>query len=181
MELTEAGRARSAADDSPDRETAESLPQLDPRDSAFAARRLAAAPLYPSDLLIGSLRTSGLSSLDRAARTAGVSFLEDLVGSGVVRDSAIIVGAVGLESVLGELVTAVATDADVRVRRPVALAAGEYSMPFRIIDAEESHVGELVLELADGEWYISDIQVDRLSIDGSARFVPGGDIPPTNW
>lgn len=181
MQLTEAGRARSASDEPPSREPAEELPVVDPRDSAFAAHRLAAAPLYPFDFVIGSLRASGLSSLDRAARFAALSFLGNLVGSGVIPDSSIMLGSAGLESVLGELVSAVGDGADVRVGRPVDLAAGEYSVPFRIIDAGESLVGELILEMADGEWYISDIQAGRLSIDGNARFVPGGDIPRINW
>ena len=181
MQLTEAGRARSASEQPPDRDAAEALPAIDPRDSAFAARRLVAAPLYPFDFLIGSLRTSGLSSLDRAARAAGLSFLETVVRGGAIPDGSILLGSAGLESVLGELISAVGADADIRVGRPVDLADGEYSVAFRVVDTDESFVGELILEMADGEWYISDIQAGRLSIDGSARFVPGGDIPRTNW
>ncbi len=181
MQLTEEGRARSASDEPSRREPAEELLEVDPRDSAFAALRLAAAPLYPSDFLIGSLRTSGLSSLDRAARSAGLSFLGTMVQSGAISDASIISGSIGLENVLDELVVVVGEVADIRVGRPVGLVAGERSVPFRIIDAEESFVGELILEMVDGEWYISDIQAGRLSIDGDVRFVPGGDTPRTSW
>jgi hypothetical protein len=181
MQLTEAGRARSTSEEPSDGETADALPAIDPRDSAFAARRLAAAPLYPFDFLIGSLRTSGLSSLDRAARSAGSSFLGTLVRSETIPDDSVMLGSAGLESVIGELISAVGPGTDIRIGRPVDLAAGEYSVPFRFIDNDESFVGELILEMADGEWYISDIQAARLSIDGSAQFVPGGDIPRTSW
>ncbi|MFW6313849.1 MAG: hypothetical protein ACOC2N_08195, partial [Spirochaetota bacterium] len=104
-----------------------------------------------------------------------------LFRDGGVSDASLSSGSVGLENVLGELASAVGVDAEVRVGRPVDLAAGEYSLSFRIVDADESLVGELILEMAGGEWYISDIQAGSLSIDENARFVPGGDIPRTNW
>ncbi|MFW5684802.1 MAG: hypothetical protein ACOC1I_08110, partial [Spirochaetota bacterium] len=87
MRLTPEGVARSDARSQRDADEGTPAPTrtLDPRDSALAGERLSAAPQYPVDEVIGSLRTSGLSQAERAARASARAMLAGLVKRGAVR------------------------------------------------------------------------------------------------
>ncbi|MFW5717163.1 MAG: hypothetical protein ACOC0E_06920 [Spirochaetota bacterium] len=158
---------------------------IDPRDTAFAGSRLAAAALYPNDFVLGSLRTSGLSRLEYDARRAAMRVLEQAVGSGGSAGSVPSTieerPGLGVRAAFERLVSE-AREADfVRVSRPAGLPTGELSFPFRFVAESDSWVGELVLEMSDGRWYTSDVQVHERGADRVETFVPGVDTPAANW
>ncbi len=150
---------------------------IDPRDEAFAAHRLAATPRYPADFVIGSLRTSGLSRLESAARAYAQGFLATLLEEGEPPEDAFLEPAPGTRAVVDDLVASALPPDGLRVGRPVMLAGGETSIPYRVLGAELSAHGEVILELADGQWYTSDIQVVTSSPGAEAQFDPARDSP----
>lgn len=175
MRLTPEGRERadSAAADRP------TLPPqtLDPRDSAFAAERRSVAAAVPIDPVIGELRTSGLSLAERAARDAATKIIGLAVRGAVDEQSAPDWSArFGLE----EIAAAALAEPIVRVGRPSALTDGELSVEFRILGDDEEIRGELVMEMAEGRWYTSGVQLVTLPrVSGSIE--PGIDAPGTVW
>lgn len=193
MRLTDAGRQRQAQppDDAPSQageaqasdddgvRAAEAPPDvaIDPRDEAFAAHRLAATPRYPSDFVIGSLGTTGLSRLERAAREHARAFLRTLLEDGAPAGDAFIEPAPGTLAVIDELVSTGLTADGVRVGRPVALPGGERSIAYRVHGATGSAHGEVILEMADGQWYTSDIQVVTSGPGADEPFDPALDSP----
>jgi hypothetical protein len=194
MELTEAGRERAerrqssgdggtgpAAAPPRDGRPSEPPPSLDPRDSAFAAHRLAAAALYPYDFRIGSLRTSGLSRTELSGRAAAVELLREAVEGDATPQELAPNASPGVHAALQALADSSLAAEDLRIGRPVRLSTGEYSVVFRFLGQAESWTGELVLEMADSGWYTSDIQVNTLGIDDVQPFVPGIDVPAADW
>ncbi|MFW5718254.1 MAG: hypothetical protein ACOC0E_12505 [Spirochaetota bacterium] len=176
------GESRSAAGSSADAEVRGADPiaadvAIDPRDEAFAAHRLAATPRYPADFVIGSLRTSGLARLESAARAYARSFLATLLKEGEPPEDAFLEPAPGARAVVDDLVASALPADGLRVGRPLVLAGGEMSVPYRVLGAELSAQGEVILELADGQWYTSDIQVVTSSPGVDAQFDPARDSP----
>lgn len=187
MQLTDAGRERRAttpaqggsAEQAGDGAGSAARPDvgIDPRDDAFAANRLAATPRYPSDFVIGSLGTNGLSRLELAAREYARDFLTTLLESGEPAEDAFLEPAPGTRAVVGDLVAAGLSADRVRVGRPAALPGGETSVPYRVMGGETAAHGEVVLEMADGRWYTSDIQVITSSPGPVGQFDPARDSP----
>jgi hypothetical protein len=209
MQLTEAGRERAGTTPPPARDGATATPPpadapdlaIDPRDAAFAAHRLSAAPRYPEDFVIGSLRTSGLSSTLLAAREHAALLLRSLLqdpelpadesageppsgqapnGEAAFEDLLLDPGP-GARSQLAEVLAAVdaldLTADRLRLGRPQPLTDEEVSVAFRVLGEAESLRGELILEMADGRWYTADIQVTRSSMGSARVFEPGLDRP----
>jgi hypothetical protein len=181
MRLTPEGTARRGDDGSQARlDGREPTRSVDAQDSAFAAERLSAAPFYPIDVVIGPLRTSGLSHSELAARSAARSVLASVLRTGDVPRDELLEGRLSVELQLEELAGSGLPPESVRVGRPESLATGEMSVAFRLAGAEQSWYGELILEMAEGRWYTSDVQAAVLSHDELAGFVPGLDSA-TPW
>ena len=172
MELTEAGRERAEQERAPG-DPIEAPPlQIDARDSAFAARRLETAPLYPVDYYLGSLRPSGLSAAEQAARLAAGVFLDEFVAGRAVPPGSLLDQSPGAIAELEELIVDLEERTGFRLGRPVVLPAGDVSVPFRLTSDSAGWTGELVLERADGEWYTSDVQVNRLREGDAGPYAP---------
>ena len=157
MELTDAGRERARPEpDAPAPRTVP-LPSLDPRDSAFAARRLEAAPVYPVDSRIGSLRLGGLAGPEQLAWEAALDLLEAIVAGDVTA------GADARRSVRAgiEAIASAASGDEprsVRLAAPIAGSEDEFLFAFRVLSPDVDVTGELVLETDASGWYIADIQ-----------------------
>ena len=177
MRLTDAGVQRTAP---APRAPTPSL-AIDPRDSAFAAHRLAAPALYPYDFRIGTLRTGGLSAAERSARTAARDIITRITTAGILPAAGPQGGAPGLRHLLEEFADDVVGFSTVRVGRSVPLGRSEYAVPFALLDRGQRWVGELVLEGAEGEWYITDIQVRWLGSGAERLFGPDADAPGLSW
>jgi len=193
MRLTDAGRGRrpetpgeeaapgvSASSPGDEDRGADSAPRdvsVDARDEAFASHRLGAAPHYPSDFVIGSLATSGLSRLERAARQHARAFLRTLLAEGRPPEDAFIEPAPGALAVIDDLASTGLAPDGVRVGRPVALPGGERSIAYRVLDETGGAHGEVILEMAEGQWYTSDIQASTSSPGTDELFDPALDSP----
>lgn len=188
MRLTEAGRERKRPDEEGSAPAVEggvrserTAMTIDPQDSAFAAHRLAAPPVYPVDFRIGSLRTSGLSSMERAARAAGRDLLMRALGSDQLPSDPAVELSLGGRALLDELAGSGFDPDGVRLGRPQMLTDGGISLIFRLTGRQPGWSGELILETAGGQWYTSDIQVNKSGFDRVEPFVPGIDEPGVRW
>ena len=169
MRLTEAGEDRAPS-------RADSSPRVDPRDTAFAGHRLTAPPLYPWDFTIGSLRTAGLSAVERSARQAAVRLLT-AVGAGRTPPEALLDPTPGARVVFDELAEEISGIRAIRVGRPVSVGRDEYAVPFVLLGDGERWSGELIMESSAGRWYSSDIQASRSGGGSVGSYAPGVDVP----
>jgi hypothetical protein len=157
MELTDAGRERARPEPAPGGPASLPLPALDPRDSAFAARRLEAAPVFPIDTRIGPLRLAGLPAQDLEAWQAAYEILASLAAG----DTAVAAEARrSVSAVLDELGDALADGGpySVRLTAPVEGFGTERLFLYRLLGPDVDVTGELVLETDGPGWYIADIQ-----------------------
>ncbi|MFW5718158.1 MAG: hypothetical protein ACOC0E_12020 [Spirochaetota bacterium] len=193
MRLTDAGRGRrpttpgeeaspgvsasTPGDEDRRAASAERDVSIDARDEAFASRRLGAPPHYPSDFVIGSLATSGLSRPERAARQHARVFLQTVLADGRPPEDAFIEPAPGALAVIDDLASTGLAAAGVRVARPVALPGGERSIAYRVLGETGGAHGEVILEMAEGQWYISDIQAIASSRGTDDLFDPAFQSP----
>ena len=169
MRLTEAGEVRAPARPPP-------AQWIDPRDTAFAGHRLTAPPLYPSDFTIGSLRTAGLSAVERGARQAAVSILT-AVRAGQPVPQTLVDPTPGARVRYDELAREATGVRAVRVGRPVSVGRDELAVPFVLLGDRERWSGELIMESSAGRWYSSDIQANRSRIESIGLYAPGIDVP----
>ena len=189
MRLTPEGRARAAGENDDATDAApDAGPSraLDARESVFAAERLSASPLAPSDIRIGSLRASGLARAERAAREAARQALLDVAVEGTIPEELLLDPGPGLRFEIEKLTGAAAGEATagalpVRVGRPERLVTGENALAFRIVGDELSWTGELVLEMVEGQWYIADIQATTSPTAPETKYVPGVEDPARGW
>ena len=174
MRLTEAGEERAAT-------RTDSAPRIDPRDTAFAGHRLSAPPLYPSDFTIGSLRTAGLSAIERAVRQSAIGLLTTVGAGQPPPADALLDPTPGARTTFDELAEEAQGVRAIRVGRPVPVGQGAYSVPFVLLGDEERWSGELIMESAAGRWYSSDIQASRSRSERVGSYAPGVDMPGSYW
>jgi hypothetical protein len=174
MALTDEGRARAPSEE--DDAAAPEQPILDPRESAFAGQRLRAVAIDPIDFYIGSIGPPP-SGLPAAAWRSANELLRLLL----TEDRAIEHRALspGDRRALSELSASAPFEA-VRLARPVVLPGQSYSMEFRLLDGDNSIIGEIVVDNQNEEWYSAGIQA-RPSAMVRRRYAPNADVPGLVW
>lgn len=164
LTLTEEGEERAARDQAV-------LPQIDPREDAFARSLPMGSILYPHDYRIGPVGPP-VNAFDRQLWQIAHELLAEPNNADVT------VSTFDSERVK-DLSATSDENSGFRVSPPLKVGDGEYSLLFRRT-GEESVKGELVLALQQGGWYTAGIQWELVS-DHSAPFAPGQSTPQLVW